>query len=324
MQALSISELERQTGISRTTIHYYITVGLLPPAQKASPTRAVYDRSHVELLHEITRLKGEGLTLKEIEERLAPRVEAALESTVDLVSQQHENVRKTILEVAARRFAELGYDQTRISDICKAVGVTAPFLYGYFPSKRHLFIACFQVYFDWTHAELAKHVAATDDSAVHQAWWSWANYARQAFSPDLQALARVEAFHPESELRPLVRETYESMLAGPWRDLTAEKQPGGNPGLFDDELIAYGMLGALENMQMRASWDGKYSVKDVMRNRIAMFLAIRAAYAGRVDLMPEWERVAELVDRLASATRRPRSRGDEAALPNEREKSADT
>ena len=299
MKAFSISDLERETGVGRTTIHYYITAGLLPPAQKASPTRAVYNELHVELLGEILRLKGEGLTLKEIEERLGPRMEAALENNVDLVARENEKMRNALVDAAAHRFAELGYERTRISDICRDLGVTVPVLYGYFPSKKHLFIACFQTYFEWSHVGLAEHLKAANDTAIHQAWWSWANYARQAFSTDLQALARVEAFHPESELRPLVRETYEEMLIEPIRALAREHRDSANSGLFDDELVAYGLLGALESMQMRASWDEKYTRDDVIRNRVTMFLAIRAAYAGRVDLVAEWRPISDDVERIS-------------------------
>jgi AcrR family transcriptional regulator len=299
MQAFTISDLERETGVGRTTIHYYITVGLLPPAQKASPTRAVYDQAHIDLLKEILRLKGEGLTLRQIEERVAPQVEAALTREVDLVAGQNEKMRNAILEAAAHRFAELGYEGTRISDICRDVGVTPPLLYSHFSSKRHLFIACFQTFFEWSHAELAKRLEQTNDSAVFQAWLSWANYARQAFSPDLQALARVEAFHAESDLRPLVRETYEEMLSEPIRALNEEHRPQANVGLFDDELIGYGLLGALESMQMRASWDETYGREDVIRNRVAMFLAIRAALTGRVDLTADWRAVEDEVKRIS-------------------------
>jgi AcrR family transcriptional regulator len=306
MHPRSISELERETGVGRTTIHYYIRAGLLPPAQKASPTHSVYSGTHVELLAEIQRLKREGLTLREIEEKIRPALEAATENRVDLVARQNEQMYNAILEAAAHRFAELGYERTRISDICRDLGATPPVVYSHFPSKRHLFIACFQTFFRWSNVGLAERVRDTNDSAINQAWFSRANYARQAFSSDLESLARVEALHPESELRPLVRQTYEEMLADPIRELKKEHSPDANPGLFDDELIAYGLLGALESMQMRASWDDKYSEMDVIRNRVAMFLAIRAAYTGRVDLAKEWRAIADTVEKIAAEIRQVR------------------
>jgi AcrR family transcriptional regulator len=314
MKPLTISELERETGVGRGTIYYYVSSGLLPRAQKASATRAIYDQSHADLLREITRLKAEGLTLAGIHDRLADRIEAAAANGVDLVARQNEATRNTILQVAARRFAERGYERTRIGDICKEVGVTAQLLYSHFPSKKRLFVACFDVYFNWMNVQVSPRIEQTADSAARLAWRVWAGLGIQSLSPDLQALARVEALHPESDLRPLVREVFEKMLAGAADELTADRQTAVNVGLFDDELVAYGFLGVLENTQLRASWDDKYTSQDIMRNLLAMFMAVRAAYQGRLDLTKDWEAVAGLVKdlsgRLPSMPDLPRTGGE--------------
>jgi AcrR family transcriptional regulator len=305
VQALTISELERATGVGRSTIYYYIGEGLLPPGQKSSATRAIYDRTHVELLDEIRRLKAEGLGLKDIRARLEVRVDTTAENGYDLVAKQNEDTRNSILQAAARGFAGHGYERARITDICKDAGVTAQVLYANFPSKRHLFIACYQVYYEWMYAQVQPSIDQTSDLNARLAWRSWASYGIQAFSPDLQALSRVEAFHPESELRGLVRELYGKILEDTIQELAAERRADANPGLFDDELVSYAFEGALGNMQMRASWDSKYSKRDVMRTLLAMYMAVRAAYAGRVGLTDEWKAVAGLVDDLAASD--PRS-----------------
>jgi AcrR family transcriptional regulator/predicted DNA-binding transcriptional regulator AlpA len=305
MRPLSISELERETGVGRSTIYYYISDGLLPPAQKASATRAIYDQSHVDLLHEITRLKAKGLSLKEIGVKLAGRIEEAADNNVDLVARQSEATRDAILQAAARRFAERGYEKTRVGDICKDVGMTAQLLYSHFPSKKHLFMACWEVYFSFMEAQIRAPLEGTSDSAARLAWRVYGGYGIQAFSPDLQAMARVEAFHPESELRPLVRGVYEKMLRGTPQELAAERKAEANPGLFDDELVSYGFHGVLESMEMRASWDDRYSKADIMRNLLAMFMAVRAAYSGRIDLTEDWKAVADLAEELSSRPLKP-------------------
>lgn len=300
MRPLTISQLERETGVGRSAIYYYISEGLLPPAQKASATRAVYNQSHVDLIREIGRLKGEGLGLKDIRDLLRERVTVATESDVDLVARQSEATNTAIVQAAARSFAQRGYEKTRISDICKEVGITAQLLYSHFRSKRHLFVACYEVYFEWMHSKVVPPIEATADSAARMAWRNWASYGIRALSPDLQATARVEAIQDEGELRALVRGVYERILEGTKQELTADRRAGPNFDLFDDELTAYAFLGALENMQMRESWDDRYTKRDVIRNLVAMFLAVRAAYSGRVDLTTEWEAVAALVDLLAT------------------------
>jgi AcrR family transcriptional regulator/predicted DNA-binding transcriptional regulator AlpA len=305
MRPLSISELEQETGVDRHTVYYYVAKGLLPPAQKASATRAVYDQSHVDLLREITELKAKGLKLRQIRERLAARIEAAAKNGVDLVAEQSQAVRDAILQAAARRFAAHGYEGTRINDICDDVGVNAQLLYSHFPSKRHLFIGCYDVYVHWMNMQVAAPIAQATDSAARLAWRVWAGQGIQALSPDLQAMARVEVFHPESELRQLVRAIYEKMLTGAPEELAADRRDGGNPGIFDDELVSYGLLGALEDMQLRASWDDKYTREDILRNLIGVFIAVRAVYQGRVDIRDDWEEVADLVRQLAGSKPQP-------------------
>jgi AcrR family transcriptional regulator len=178
-------------------------------------------------------------------------------------------------------------------------------LYSHFPSKRHLFIGCYDVYVHWMNVQVAAPIAQATDSAARLAWRVWAGQGIQALSPDLQAMARVEVFHPESELRQLVRDIYEKMLTGAPEELGADRKDGGNPGIFDDELVSYGLLGALEDMELRASWDDKYTREDILRNLIGVFIAVRAVYQGRVDTRNDWEEVADLVRQLAGSKPQP-------------------
>lgn len=102
-----------------------------------------------------------------------------------------------------------------------------------------------------------------------------------------------------------MRDVYEKMLAGAADELAADRKADANPGLFDDELVSYGLLGALENMLMRASWDEKYNRYEVMKNVLAIFLSVRAAYAGRVDLTEDWAHIAGLAEGLVASVPKP-------------------
>ena len=94
MRSLTINELEAASGVPRSTIYYYVREGLLPTAQKAAASRAIYTDHHVALLGDITRLKDQGLPLRNIRERLAPRIVAARATDVDLVAEQNEQTRR--------------------------------------------------------------------------------------------------------------------------------------------------------------------------------------------------------------------------------------
>ena len=58
VRPLTISELEQESGVPRSTIYYYVREGLLPPAQKAAASRAIYSDVYVALLGEIARLQA--------------------------------------------------------------------------------------------------------------------------------------------------------------------------------------------------------------------------------------------------------------------------
>src|SRR6478752_1822987 len=47
--------------------------------------------------------------------------------------------KQQLLQTAERLFAEHGYEQTRIADICAAAGVAKGLFYWYFPTKESLF-----------------------------------------------------------------------------------------------------------------------------------------------------------------------------------------
>lgn len=55
-------------------------------------------------------------------------------------AQQHATAGK-ILQAASRLFAERGYANVSVRDICKETGTTAPVIYYYFGSKKGLFDA---------------------------------------------------------------------------------------------------------------------------------------------------------------------------------------
>lgn len=52
-----MAELERRSGVPRTTIHYYLRNGLLPPAKKTAHNAAVYDQRHLQLVKAVGRLR---------------------------------------------------------------------------------------------------------------------------------------------------------------------------------------------------------------------------------------------------------------------------
>ena len=302
VHGLTISQLEARSGVRRSVIYYYVHLGLLPPAQKASPTRALYTDRHVTLLEAIAGLKQAGLSLEQIRERLAERIDTSVAGEVDLVAAEERRRRDVILEEAARQFAAKGYRPTRIADICEAVGIAPRALYDHFRTKQALFVACYHVYADWLAEDVEPHVEEEIDPAARLIWRMRASAAIQAFGPDLQALAQAASVHADGELQDLTQETYRVMTERAEADLAALRGPGGQPPPCSEELAAIGLQGALERMLMRVAWDDEYDLRDAMRTHLVLYLALEAVLDGRLDIGDRLTQVEGLLDEVS---RRP-------------------
>ena len=67
MMEFSISKLAKEFGLSRSTLLYYDSIGLLKPGKRASGDYRVYSEEHYNKLKQICQLRSTGLSLKEIE-----------------------------------------------------------------------------------------------------------------------------------------------------------------------------------------------------------------------------------------------------------------
>jgi AcrR family transcriptional regulator len=285
--------------VKRGVIYYYVHRGLLPPAQKASATRALYTQEHADLLASIAELKDEGLTLKQIGERLSERIGAGAAREVDLVADDERRRRDVILEAAARQFAAKGYRNTRVADICMDLGIAPRALYSHFPTKQALFVACFHVYADWLARDVEPHVEEETDPAARLIWRMRASIAIQAFGPDLQALAQAASVREDGQLQEMVQETYRVITERAEADLAALHSGGEEPPPLSEELAAMGLQGAFERMLLRVAWDDDYDSRDAMRTQLVLYLALEAVLQGQVDVSARLAEVEPLLDEVS-------------------------
>jgi len=297
VRALTISELETATETPRSTIYYYVREGLLPAAQKAAASRGIYSDVHVELLEEIRRLKTNGADLESIKAAVAPLAERQAAAEPDLVARRAEEARAAVLQAAARQFARRGYKRARIADIVREAGVTAPVFYAQFSTKRQLFVESFNVFVHWMGDLIEPPLADEPDPAVRLLMRFYAYWGLQRLSPDLLGLARAEALQEDSETRAAVQEAQRWITAGPARDLATLRVKPNDPPV-SDELMAYSLYGAGEEIFMRASWDDTYSPRELLRAHLFLYLAVDAAYTGRSDTSERLRSYEPLIDRL--------------------------
>ncbi len=282
MRALTIAELELESGVPRQTIYYYVRIGLLPAAQKSSPSRALYTDHHLALLHDIQRLREQGMRPAAIRSRIAGRIEAAGANGVDLVARREEETRDAILTAATRSFALKGFRGTRIADLIAELGITPQVLYQHFPTKRDLFVACYKVAVQYINVFLRDRFAEARDAPERMLWYMYADEGIKAFAPGMFALALEAAQHDEQARRDL-REAYETIFRDHIEELGSLRTSPDVPPL-PDELVSHGIMGAFEQMLARASLDDRYSWRDVVRTTLGIYLAVLSLYRGELDI----------------------------------------
>lgn len=300
VKVLSIGELERVTGVPRTTIHYYLRQGLLPRAQKTAASRSLYTEEHVEFLERIGELKKAGLSLSEIENELQHRVDQANETGVDLVAQEYARMHNRILAVAAQEFAAKGYKNAHVTTIMKKLGITPTLFYSHFPGKRRLLGECVSVMMDWSLTYGDSKRDSVEDPAERLLWLAFASLHVFDLGSSGLALIRVEKTHDDSELRTPIEEALAGVVERIMKDVAETPPQDAKPPAVPDELVAHSLLGAYEQTVFRSFTDEQYSRKDLLRTHLWLFLAAQAARKGEIDIDSRLGRYEELIDQLAT------------------------
>jgi AcrR family transcriptional regulator/predicted DNA-binding transcriptional regulator AlpA len=264
---LKISDLEKITGISRSTIHYYLREGLLTPPRRTGKTMAYYHAAHVEELMDIRRLQEEGYPLSLILE-MKNSSKGWRESGAEEAEPQQDR-KQQIIEKAVEVFARKGYHKARITDITRAVGLGHSTFYLYFPSKRALFIECvdqvFQTMFSGVWEEI-KHEKDPTRRLRMRGEVVLKSYPQ--FIDILQVLhGTVE---DDSRLEAKRKEIYASVAATVRRDIEKAIEKGYIPDI-NSEIASYFLVGWLETAPLLLDPDSGYSPDDLLDTVEDMF-----------------------------------------------------
>jgi AcrR family transcriptional regulator len=259
-QSMKIAELERVSGVSRSTIHHYLNIGLLPRPEVRGSKLHLFGQEHVSRLDAIQVLRSEGWALPRIRDHLA-RARAASPPP----SGAEDDTRQRIVEHATRLFADRGYDGVRISEVARALGIGKATIYRYFPSKQALFVDCVEkVRFTLVPKdvrEASDRQGTLDEQGERRARAVLEHFDAYRMlthllgslghgsDPELAAKARKELHWMITNAEPLIRRAI------------AEQRIRS----LDPELLAYMLWGALIGAGERLTLDGKYSLEKVLR-----------------------------------------------------------
>lgn len=149
----SMSELVARTGTSAATVRHYLSLGLLPPPQRAAVNRFLYDSRHEQALRIIRSLRERRrLSLPEIRRMLPSLAKMSGEQAFrtemwDEVMRSHSGERSRrapsarLLKVGMAAFDLHGFAEVRIDDLCQSAKLAKGSFYRHYSSKEDLFFA---------------------------------------------------------------------------------------------------------------------------------------------------------------------------------------
>jgi AcrR family transcriptional regulator/predicted DNA-binding transcriptional regulator AlpA len=291
---LKIGDLERKTGVSRSSIAHYVRLGLLPPPRKLGPKLFLFDGSHVEALERVRRLRAqEQLPLAEIRTRVSASSASggALARKSSPSRDEHVNGaipprRRAILEVATRLFARDGYEAVRLIDVARELGLSKAALYQSFESKEALFVECIDHIRLWVVPAEMRAAGKREQDPLHRA------YLRAS-----TVLAHLEPYRMLTQLLVGVANGRDRALAGRAQeafhrmvtDVVPELREAVRAGLLREgnlELQAYVLWGALMGAGDYLRYAGDASVKSVANAYLELILWGTAASGGREATRP--------------------------------------
>ncbi len=147
---ITISELSELTGVSPSSIRYYLNEGLLPSPLRKGKTKAYYNEEHIQKLKLIKNLQlKKQLSIKEIK-NIIPNYSSENEAPLN------DNRKDDIITAAIELFRKKGYDQVNVNDIVELAGISKSTYYLNYDSKESLFIDCAEKIFFEIDADFKK------------------------------------------------------------------------------------------------------------------------------------------------------------------------
>lgn len=173
---MKMSQLAETSGMTVSTIKFYLSQGLLPRPSKAKPNVAYYDEAFYKRLLIIKRMREEGLSISSIKAILdrypfmklseweAFKTNAGKKDPFELEDEERlatlsgeERRKGAILDAAFHVFSVKGYHSATVDDIAREAGVSKGTCYQYFSGKEEIFTATLDRTLDklFTEAEAA-------------------------------------------------------------------------------------------------------------------------------------------------------------------------
>lgn len=258
---MKMSQLAGASGLTVSTIKFYISQGLLPRPKKAKPNVAYYDEAFLKRLLIIKKMRSEGLSISSIRSILDKytfekvsdweafkkeargKVSHELEEEERLATLSDEQRRtEAILEAAFDVFSMKGYHGATVDDIAQQAGVSKGTCYQYFSGKEEIFIATIDRSLDRLFAEAEASAVGAKDSFQRMGLKGLTFISRYR---DLQFMflgTTTEILGGNERMREKATEVYERVAGFLAVDIDAGiKEKVFRP--MDTSSVAYAMMG---------------------------------------------------------------------------------
>ncbi|MBN2167820.1 MAG: MerR family transcriptional regulator [Actinobacteria bacterium] len=268
---LRVSDLERISGVNRSSIHYYVREGLLTEPVRTGKTMAYYSSVHLEELEEVRRLLKEGYPISFIKKIMQDNRENR-DSTLR-IDEKPEDRKEKILDKAVDLFSRNGYHKTRMSDIAEAVGISRSAIYLDYSSKKSLFIECIDRVLRAMLNDIAKDVQEEEDilSQVEKAGEVVLGSYPHLFEI-LRVLDDMAAEDPSlADKRKEIYETGSSIIV---KLLEIGRDKGLIPLDTDLTMQAFVILGIAQGYATLMSINDRYDVKKLVSRESSLVVVV--------------------------------------------------
>jgi len=271
---MRIKELIQRSGVSRSTIHFYLREGLLHPPIKTGRTMAYYDRSHLDRLKSIQKSKmdmrmplaflknnvGESAKGSKVHNEAPAPHEIGESSLLNRKGSRKQD----IIEAATEVFSNKGYYRTHIQDIAKTAGIAKGTFYLYFQNKRDIFIEVLDEIVRKMMSEGKE--ASKDEKDPAKRFLSRGRFIFENYSKYNNILFQLRVAGAADERLPVekVKGIYQEMTNLLARDDISQLVELGVSRDIDQDLLAYAFIGLFEIMLFRMTVDNKYSFDQII------------------------------------------------------------
>jgi len=274
---MKINELEKISGIPRSTIHHYIRYGLLHRPQKTGQTMAHYDHSHVKRLEAIQKIKLAYLRTAKTSRIPLDHIKHKLRESYSLVKPletqkgrrtskrlyKQQLKREEIIEATLQLYAHRGYYLTNIRDVAKAVGISTPTFYRYFKDKRELFVETVEYVIRQFKQESREALRDERNPARRSIIMFEIFYAHYPKIGEILNQLRSGVIIGDPWAKERLRRLYNEMMENLVKEIKAAIKSGIIRPV-DPELLAYFNLAINEAAMHLASMDANKAIDDAM------------------------------------------------------------